>query len=623
MVLAAVAHRGPILLTRGPGTGGPQPDGTRRAGSGDRPQRPRYGRSRDVRGSDSAGRIGDDRLHTDDLDPTARLSSSRWPSSRSVRARSSRPAGPARSRTGRTRGDRGRRPVDSAGPSRSTALEQASPALPALPAGWPSSHFELGLADAPGGAAALHAKAAVRLPLPVPRRRGQHGQRLGDLEHERPVRDVLRGRLGGEPASPRSSRTTCCSSRTRRPGDEIGQGPVQPGQPHHHGSVLQRSAAVLRPRRRLDPGRPPRRARPVGLHRAGQTGTGDDATTVPASVASSGDAALGDLPNTAAGFARAIVRLRDQLAPNVILAYHLSVWGTNWDISYSNNSNAEVDALAARAAAFYQSLGASFDVAFTDIADRDADFKKIVYGDGGAAWWDDADFVRYARFVAGFVAGVGQAGRRLADPARQHEDAGPGRHLGPLPGQPGRVVPRRSERDPPGDVARRRGGRAAVRRGSRRHDLRLRRQNDGVDEPAARSTATPGPRSMPTMTAATSTSGPPPTTRPVRSPSTEGSAVAAAVVAVAGHRVAWTLSAAPSPTSLTRRHDVRITARVRASRARGQDQGRRLRSGRRTSPSRRPTPPGRSGPARRSRSGRASTSRRRVASGTTRSRSGS
>ena len=77
------------------------------------------------------------------------------------------------------------------------------------------------------------------------------------------------------------------------------------------------------------------------------TATDDDATEVPASVASSGDAALAGLPNTAAGFAKAIVRLRDQLAPNVLLAYHLSVWGTSWDIAYSNSPDAQVDALAA------------------------------------------------------------------------------------------------------------------------------------------------------------------------------------------------------------------------------------------------------------------------------------
>ena len=56
-------------------------------------------------------------------------------------------------------------------------------------------------------------------------------------------------------------------------------------------------------------GRPPRRARPVGLHRAGRLAA-TTPTSVPASVASSGDAALAGLPNNAAGFAQAIVRLR-------------------------------------------------------------------------------------------------------------------------------------------------------------------------------------------------------------------------------------------------------------------------------------------------------------------------
>jgi len=134
------------------------------------------------------------------------------------------------------------------------------------------------------------------------------------------------------------------------------------------------------------------------------SGTDDDAAEITASVASSGDVALADLPNDASGFARAIVRLRDTYAPNVLLAYHLSVWGTNWDISYSNSPDSQVDQLAGRAAAFYQSLGAHFDLTFTDIADRDAAFKEAQYGDGGASWWDDADFVRYARFIHGYVA---------------------------------------------------------------------------------------------------------------------------------------------------------------------------------------------------------------------------
>ena len=67
-----------------------------------------------------------------------------------------------------------------------------------------------------------------------------------------------------------------------------------------------------------------------------------------------------------------------------------------------------MDQLSARAAAFYASLGASFDIAFTDIGDRDAEFKRAHYGDNGASWWDAADFVRYARFIGGFVAATGK-----------------------------------------------------------------------------------------------------------------------------------------------------------------------------------------------------------------------
>jgi hypothetical protein len=58
-----------------------------------------------------------------------------------------------------------------------------------------------------------------------------------------------------------------------------------------------------------------------------QQASGDDASTVRAAVASSGDPTLDGLPDTAAGFAQAVVRLRDREAPGVTLGWHLSVWG--------------------------------------------------------------------------------------------------------------------------------------------------------------------------------------------------------------------------------------------------------------------------------------------------------
>src|SRR5262249_40985966 len=59
----------------------------------------------------------------------------------------------------------------------------------------------------------------------------------------------------------------------------------------------------------------------------------DNAATIEAKVGSTGVAELAGLPDNAAGFAQGIVRLRDKYAPNVLLGYHVSVWGTNVDIS--------------------------------------------------------------------------------------------------------------------------------------------------------------------------------------------------------------------------------------------------------------------------------------------------
>jgi len=141
---------------------------------------------------------------------------------------------------------------------------------------------------------------------------------------------------------------------------------------------------------------------------AQQWATNDAASSVAAKVASTGLADLAGLPDTMAGIAQAAVRLRDAHAPNVQLGYHLSVWGTGVDILYADPSNAEIDALAGRAAAFYRSLGADFDLVFAEFSDRDAEFKRIIYGDGGASWWHAGDFDRNVRFIAEVVARTGK-----------------------------------------------------------------------------------------------------------------------------------------------------------------------------------------------------------------------
>ena len=132
-----------------------------------------------------------------------------------------------------------------------------------------------------------------------------------------------------------------------------------------------------------------------------QRSTGDNATTVPAKVAATGLTELSGLPNTAAGVAQGVLRLRALYAPNVDVAYHLSVWGTNFDIIYGDWTDAQLDNLGNRAAAFYNSLGANFDIVFTDQLDRDAGFKQYIDGNPNA-WYDANDYYKSTRFLGRF-----------------------------------------------------------------------------------------------------------------------------------------------------------------------------------------------------------------------------
>jgi hypothetical protein len=133
-----------------------------------------------------------------------------------------------------------------------------------------------------------------------------------------------------------------------------------------------------------------------------QAANGDDAATVPAAVASTGVPELAGLPNTAAGFAQAFVKLRDALAPNVLLAYHLSGWGTKHDIVYEDPPDATVRGYATRSAAFERSLHARFDVSFEDFSDRDAGFYEKQQGNKNT-WFKPADFHRHLLYAQTFV----------------------------------------------------------------------------------------------------------------------------------------------------------------------------------------------------------------------------
>ena len=147
----------------------------------------------------------------------------------------------------------------------------------------------------------------------------------------------------------------------------------------HDGGVLERRAAAVPARARLEAGRRARRARPLGLPRAGRR---DD---------------------LAASFAaEQWIALRDKLAPNVLLAYHMSGWGTKHDIAYEDPPDATVRAYAAQSAAFYRSLHARFDVSFEDFSDRDAGFYAKINGNPNT-WFTPADFHRHLLYAQTFV----------------------------------------------------------------------------------------------------------------------------------------------------------------------------------------------------------------------------
>ena len=120
--------------------------------------------------------------------------------------------------------------------------------------------------------------------------------------------------------------------------------------------------------------------------------SGDDARTVP--VAEVGDAA---------GLAREVVRMRDELAPNVVLGWHLSGWGTGVDLARNDPSTSQARALGRRAARFHRSLGARFDVTFLDWADRDAGFNIAINGRSpGDSWFSDGDYTRWRNFMSSY-----------------------------------------------------------------------------------------------------------------------------------------------------------------------------------------------------------------------------
>jgi len=284
------------------------------------------------------------------------------------------------------------------------SLLVAAVCLPPVPAAWPSRSLELGMADEPNGAAAMRATAPFAFRYQYLSAGVNTGNGWATWNSDGQFATYY---IQDSIANGMTPVFTYYMMRQSLPGADEGEGDGVADNLRNTATMtayyndlklfFQRAGAFPNNRIVLH-------VEPDLWGYLQQRASGDDAATVPARVASTGLAELAGLPENAAGFAQAIKRLRDRYAPNVLLGYHVSVWGTGTDITYADPPDDEVAALATRAAAFYSSLGAAFDVSFAEFSDRDAAFKQAQYGDNGGSWFNAGDFARLARFLARYSA---------------------------------------------------------------------------------------------------------------------------------------------------------------------------------------------------------------------------
>ncbi|MCS7003473.1 MAG: hypothetical protein NZ518_11545, partial [Dehalococcoidia bacterium] len=147
--------------------------------------------------------------------------------------------------------------------------------------------------------------------------------------------------------------------------------------------------------------------------------TTNDPASAPAAVASSGLPELADLPNTAVGFARALVRLRDRRAPNARLVLHVSPFATGVDPVQDAWSGRDDPVHAVHAAdrtvAFLRKLAplSTWDALSLDLANASAAYYEA-RGDP-TRWWDRSAQTRpnFPYFLAYLRALTDRSGRRV------------------------------------------------------------------------------------------------------------------------------------------------------------------------------------------------------------------
>ena len=249
--------------------------------------------------------------------------------------------------------------------------------------------------------------------------------------------------------------------------------------------VLQRPEALLPEGRRLPDNAVVLHVEPDMWGYMQQRASNDNAATVPAKVAATGIAELQGLPNTVAGFAQAIVQLRDTLRAERdagVPRQRLGHGRRHRDLEPVRRAASTRS--RARAAAFYTSLERQLRHRLRRVQRPRRRLQAVHLRRWRRVWWDADDFRRTRPLLAGFS----RRGKRIViwqipfGNTQMRAENNTWNHY-----QDNRVEWLLDEpaRDAPDRVPRRRRRRVPVRRRRRRRHLRLRRRGRRRHQPGA------------------------------------------------------------------------------------------------------------------------------------------
>ena len=152
------------------------------------------------------------------------------------------------------------------------------------------------------------------------------------------------------------------------------------------------------------------------------TGEGNDPALLKASVGSSGNEDVAEFDDTYRGFNAAILHIRDTYAPNVKLAFHVSTWAVEEDLSLSDNPELDGEQIGDAVGAFAVRSGtapirpdvSTYDVLFHDLDWADAGYHKYVQKQD-PAFWDrrNVQFPNFRRWLRWVAAITERTGLRL------------------------------------------------------------------------------------------------------------------------------------------------------------------------------------------------------------------